>query len=77
MQKFLGRSLFLILLFSAAESWALPQCPSSGVFHNCVGAWSFEGGLKYVGEWRNDKIHGQGTGTTADGEKYVGEYRDS
>ena len=26
MQKFLARSLFLVLLLSAAESWALPEC---------------------------------------------------
>ena len=30
MQKFLTRSLFLILLLSAAESWALPECPKKG-----------------------------------------------
>ena len=27
MQKVLVRSLFLVLLLSAAESWALPPCP--------------------------------------------------
>ena len=29
MQKFLVRSLFLVLLLGAAESWALPPCPGS------------------------------------------------
>ena len=29
MQKFLIRSLFLVLLLSAAESWALRPCPGS------------------------------------------------
>ena len=32
MQKFLIRSLFLILLLSAAESWALPRCPPVTLF---------------------------------------------
>jgi hypothetical protein len=33
-------------------------------------------GDKYVGEFRDDKRHGQGTYTFANGNKYVGEYRD-
>ena len=38
-------------------------------------------GDKYVGEWKNDKQHGQGTATYSAphknaGDKYVGEYRD-
>ena len=32
MQKFLIRSLFLVLLLSAAESWALPPCPGSNSY---------------------------------------------
>ena len=40
MQKFLIRSLFLVLLLSAAESWALPPCPGSynnNTWTNCQG----------------------------------------
>jgi hypothetical protein len=33
-------------------------------------------GSKYVGEFKNDYMHGQGTYTYANGDKYVGEYRD-
>jgi hypothetical protein len=29
-------------------------------------------GPKYVGAWKDDKMHGQGTFTWLDGEKYVG-----
>ena len=50
MQKFLVRSLFLVLLLSAAESWALPPCPSDTgvIWTNCYGTYMAEG-EKYVG----------------------------
>jgi len=63
-------------LFLAGKSFALPPCPTSGYFHNCSGSWTYAVGNKYVGEWRDDKFHGQGTFTWADGHKYVGEWRD-
>jgi len=31
---------------------------------------------KYVGEFKDDKFHGQGTYTFAKGDKYVGEHKD-
>jgi len=31
---------------------------------------------KYVGEFKNNKMHGQGTFTMGDGSKYIGEYKD-
>ena len=30
----------------------------------------------YSGEWKDDKLHGQGTYTFSSGEKYVGEFKD-
>ena len=59
----------------------LPNCPSSGYFDNCFGTWSDGKGYKYVGEYKDDKPHGQGTATfstphSGAGAKYVGEYRD-
>ena len=30
----------------------------------------------YVGEWKDDKPHGQGTVSRANGNKYVGEFKD-
>ena len=66
----------LALLGSAGKSFALPQCPSSGVFHECFGTYTYDSGIKYVGEWRNGKSHGQGAFTFPDGDKYVGEFRD-
>ena len=37
---------------------------------------TFANGSTYVGEWKNDKHHGQGTLTSADGSTYVGEFKD-
>ena len=58
----------------------LPPCPSSGYFHNCFGTWNDGTGYKYVGEWKNNEQHGQGTSTWSAplsnaGEKYVGEWK--
>ena len=54
----------------------LPPCPEQGVWNNCVGTFTYPDGNKYVGEWKNDKKHGQGTYAEADGSKYVGEWKD-
>ena len=63
---------------STAFAQALPPCPEDQNlrYHNCFGTYTYGDGSKYVGEWRDDKQHGQGTYTYADGSKYVGEYRD-
>ena len=69
------------LLVSASQS-SLPQCPATGFRHNCIGTvtWASQAlaahGPKYVGEFKDDKFHGQGTYTWADGNKYVGEFKD-
>ena len=45
---------------------------------NGYGTYTWADGRKYVGEWKNDKKHGQGTLTwAASGSKYVGEFKDS
>ena len=79
MQKSLVRSVFLVLLISAAESWALPPCPGSwdeSTWTNCHGTYTYASGSQYVGEYKDGKRHGQGTKAYADGEKYVGEWAD-
>jgi len=50
-----------ILLGSTGVSSALPRCPSdqSQYRDNCFGTDTYAGGAKYVGEFRNDKFHGQ------------------
>ena len=64
------------LVIGVSQVWALPACPSSGYFHNCYGTYDFDNGDKYVGDHKDNKMHGKGTYTFADGDKYVGEYKD-
>jgi len=74
---------FAVLLFSAGEGFALPPCPEdqNQGFHNCFGTYTYANGDKYVGEWRDNRKHGQGTATLGPssqwaGNKYTGEFRD-
>ena len=68
----------LILFAGNATASSLPNCPSnySEKWDNCFGTFTSSSGDKYVGEYKDDKIHGQGTNTWANGDKYVGEYKD-
>lgn len=57
----------------------MPPCPGSygkTTWTDCFGTFSHANGSKYVGEFKDDKINGQGTYTWAGGSKYVGEYKD-
>ena len=52
---------------------------SPGLSHGKGTAKVYENGEyvgEYVGEFKNDKVNGQGTATNADGDIYVGEFRD-
>ena len=74
--------IFFVALFGAAPlalASNLPACPSdkSAYWHNCVGTYTFAGGDKYVGEFRDGELSGRGTYTGANGDKYVGEFRDA
>jgi hypothetical protein len=40
-----------------------------------VGSVTFDGGNKYVGEWKDGKFNGQGTYNWVSGEQYVGEFK--
>ncbi len=40
------------------------------------GTFTYASGVKYVGEWKDNKQHGQGTYTLADGVIYVGQFKD-
>jgi len=73
-----------VLLGSAGESFALPECPGSPAgfmnfsWNNCEGTITASEGTKYVGEWKDGKQHGQGTETNPNyGTKYVGEWKDN
>jgi hypothetical protein len=76
MRHFL-RILSLLLPLTAAAQSALPPCPTdvSVRWHQCFGTFS-DKGEKYVGEFRNDRYHGQGTYYFPSGATYAGEFRD-
>ena len=69
-------SALIIIILGISNAWALPNCPSSGYFHNCFGTYTWANGNKYVGEWQNNKRNGQGTYTWANGDKYYGNQND-
>ena len=43
--------------------------------HNCWGTYTSTDGDQYVGEWKDNKNHGQGIYTYAEGTKYIGEFK--
>ena len=77
---------FALLLLSSTEGWSLPRCADTAAksiqetrgWDNCFGRLHIEKGKfkgwTYIGEFKNDKFNGQGTGTFPNGSKYVGEY---
>ena len=83
--------VFVFLIGSAGVSNALLNCEGSprtisdykevGSWSNCEGTVSFgngggkRAGNKQVGEWKDGKLHGQGTYTFAKGNKFTGEFR--
>ena len=68
--------LSLVLVFAFSSS-VFAGC-ISGDCSNGYGTYIFSEeewkGDKYVGEWKNDKMHGHGAYTYANGNKYVGEF---
>ena len=77
--------LSLLLLFAGGvfadgtqSQSNLPICPEDpeSLWTNCIGTHTLADGNQYVGEWKDDKYHGQGTFTYASGNKYVGEFKD-
>jgi hypothetical protein len=70
--------ILTILANAVAAQSSLQPCDTSlavSAWTNCQGTYTYANGTKYVGEWRDGKPHGQGTGTSAN-LKYVGEHRD-
>ncbi|MDB2423055.1 trypsin-like peptidase domain-containing protein [Paracoccaceae bacterium] len=74
------------LLASVGSGFALPTCldsPSSDPrftgknWNDCKGSLTFPNGDKYVGEFKDGEINGQGTYTFASGSKYVGEFKNN
>ena len=69
MKKFIA----ILLLSLTSSLYALPSCPSdkNQIYDNCFGTETFDNG-NFVGEWKDDKMHGQGTYTFANGTKNNG-----
>jgi hypothetical protein len=68
-----------VLLGSSGLSYALPECRGSynpNTWTNCVGAVTFSNGNKYVGEFKDNTINGQGTFTDANGRVQEGIWKD-
>lgn len=81
--KFMKRVVAILMLCLASTAYALPNCPSdsSQKYDNCFGTYTWDTEEKYVGEWKDGKMHGQGTVTFGEnsqwaGDKYVGEWKD-
>jgi len=64
-------------LVFAGESFALPPCPASGYFDNCYGRYTLASGVKYVGEWKDGNMHGEGVVTALEpgARKIMGEWK--
>jgi hypothetical protein len=66
----------------SSHSWAKQDCLktmehiSYGIFNNCYGSYIFDNQDKYVGEWKNDKPHGQGTYTYSNGKIEEGTWKE-
>ena len=77
MKKLLLFMIGTMLTFAAYGQSKLPPCRGSNVtkWNNCFGIETFPSGSKYVGEFKDDEYHGQGTYISANGSMYVGQYK--
>jgi hypothetical protein len=71
----------LLFLFYLGDISAIPDCAGDVDFYNCFGSktWgkdTVQAGDRYVGEWLNDRPHGQGIYKWKNGSEYVGEFSD-
>ena len=79
--------LIALIAFSSpalAQIWSLksslnsslPACEKNGYFNNCHASYTWADGRRYIGKWKGNTPHGEGTMTYTDGDKYIGEYKD-
>ena len=71
--------IFLTSLFIAGATLSLPNCLgtwSLSSWNNCFGQYTWTDGDKWIGEWKDGEINGEGTYFYADGSITVGEWKD-
>ena len=64
-------SVPLFLMMNVSQAWALPNCVgdwSTSNWNNCFGTYTYAGGNKYVGEFKDKNYNGQGTFTFVSGD---------
>jgi len=78
MKEFLRVLAFVLMVGSAHAQSNLPVCQGSNIaaWSNCVGSATFIDGNRYVGEFKDGKLNGQGNYTFSNGTKVVGEFKD-
>ncbi len=75
----MSKKLFFLLLIGATITIPAVAQNTGCISGNCVngyGAYAFENGNKYVGNFLASAYNGQGTYTTTAGDKYVGTFAD-
>tara|TARA_B110000908_G_C10081327_1_gene369717 strand:+ start:277 stop:849 length:573 start_codon:yes stop_codon:yes gene_type:complete len=77
MKTLLTTSLIFVLSSLAFHAYALPDCAGDEpwTWDDCFGTYTFSSGSKYVGEYKDNKMHGEGTYTWANGDRYDGEFK--
>jgi hypothetical protein len=74
LNKYLILSLFIFSIPTIGI--ALPKCGNT--LHNCTGEYTWKSGNKYVGDWKNNKMHGLGTFYfKKSGDEYDGDWKNN
>jgi hypothetical protein len=75
-------SILFFMTLGVTHALALPPCPSdpNATFDNCFGTYDWTAGDykgdRYKGEWKKNKMHGQGMYIFANGDRYQGAWKD-
>ena len=70
------KNLLLILALFVGNIFSLPDCKDINILDNCFGSISYDGGFKYVGDFKNNLRHGVGKFIWPNGNIYTGEFKD-
>jgi hypothetical protein len=73
--RFIWVFLGAILASQATGQPSSPPCDGSGFRHMCTGMHTEPSGARYIGEFRNNRYHGQGIWHDTIGGRYVGEFK--